>query len=330
MNSLSSDIIVNHIMPRVDPHALAATSSAMLAAAQTSQWYQCYNPKKIARSMALSDNLLYPYDNDSKLFIKSCKYGSLVLVQDILERGVQLWPDQIAAAICGAAGGGYIDVLCVLYKNIIDFYKYENAAIVSAIKYDQIEVVQFMVSQGADLSGDAELYFSYAICNDHLNIVQYMVEMCGYDCDNDTAKWLMQIASANGKLEILQYLVSLGADIRANNDRALVYACEGGHLATVKYLVSLGADPQSKGNRCIKRAISEEHLDTVKYLVSQGADIDANGGIPMRRAIESNNLDMVQYLVSEGAELRLGEAMKIADTFGAARVAEYLDSLADE
>jgi len=41
----------------------------------------------------------------------------------------------------------------------------------------------------------------------------------------------------------VQYLVSIGANINASNDRALQLAAENGHLNIVQYLVSIGANP---------------------------------------------------------------------------------------
>jgi hypothetical protein len=49
------------------------------------------------------------------------------------------------------------------------------------------------------------------------------------------------LASGEGHLETVKYLVSLGADIKAQNNSAVIEASGGGHLETVKYLVSLGA-----------------------------------------------------------------------------------------
>ena len=44
-----------------------------------------------------------------------------------------------------------------------------------------------------------------------------------------------------GKLNIIKYLISQGANIRADDDWAVVWASYNGHLETVKYLVSQGA-----------------------------------------------------------------------------------------
>ena len=47
------------------------------------------------------------------------------------------------------------------------------------------------------------------------------------------------MASEEGNLETVKYLVSLGADVRADNDYAVRSASRNGHLETVKYLVSM-------------------------------------------------------------------------------------------
>ncbi len=50
------------------------------------------------------------------------------------------------------------------------------------------------------------------------------------------------LASAEGHLEVVKYLVSEGADIHAENDCAARWASRKGHLEVVKYLVLEGAD----------------------------------------------------------------------------------------
>ena len=66
--------------------------------------------------------------------------------------------------------------------------------------------------------------------------------------------------------------MSIGADIRANDDLAVRWASSNGHLETVKYLVNVGADD----DLAVRWAISNGHLETVKYLVNVGADVGAN------------------------------------------------------
>jgi len=52
-------------------------------------------------------------------------------------------------------------------------------------------------------------------------------------------------ACKEGDLDRVKYLCEAGADIRSDNDLAVIWASENGHLEVVKYLVSLGADIRS-------------------------------------------------------------------------------------
>lgn len=55
------------------------------------------------------------------------------------------------------------------------------------------------------------------------------------DCNNK-----LILASQNGQIESVKSLIKQGADIRAENDRALVIACFNGHYQIVKLLIEYG------------------------------------------------------------------------------------------
>lgn len=57
---------------------------------------------------------------------------------------------------------------------------------------------------------------------------------------------LLHCAVENGHIEILEYLVTMGADIRAQDDLAVRKASMKGHLKIVKYLVTMGANINKK------------------------------------------------------------------------------------
>jgi hypothetical protein len=113
----------------------------------------------------------------------------------------------------------------------------------------------------------------------------------------------MLLACFYGKIKIVKYLVSLGANITTQKNLALTYACPGGNLELVKYLISLGADPLYKNNDPIVRASGDGHLEIVKYLISLGADPLAQKNSGIGWASQNGHLEMVKYLVSLGADI---------------------------
>ena len=63
-----------------------------------------------------------------------------------------------------------------------------------------------------------------------------------------------------------KYLVEQGANIHANDDKALRWASENGHLKVVKFLVKLGANINVKNNYALRWASANGHLKVVKFL----------------------------------------------------------------
>ena len=110
-------------------------------------------------------------------------------------------------------------------------------------------------------------------------------------------------ACKEGNLQNVKLAISQGADIHAENDRAVRLASYNGHLAVVKYLVSQSADIHADNDGAVRWAMENGHLDVVQYLVSQGADIHANADDAVLWASECGYLDVVAYLVSQGAPI---------------------------
>jgi ankyrin repeat protein len=80
------------------------------------------------------------------------------------------------------------------------------------------------VSQGADVTDNNNYAVQVASMNGHLEVVKYLVSQ-GADVTADTyaVRWAVQVASANGHLEVVKYLVSQGAPTTAISEKALEY-----------------------------------------------------------------------------------------------------------
>ena len=134
------------------------------------------------------------------------------------------------------------------------------------------------------------------------------------------------MASENGHLEVVKYLVENGADFRVLDNRAVRHASVNGHIEVVKYLVEKGADFRARDNHAVTAASANGHLEVVKYLVEKGADFRACYDYAIRIASTCGNLEIVKYLVEMGADFRAldNQAVRWASHNGHLEVVKYL------
>lgn len=137
-----------------------------------------------------------------------------------------------------------------------------------------IELVKFMLSQGADI--------------DYL--------------DNITLVY----ASYYGYVDAVKFLLSEGATINAKKfDESFHHICAHGHLQMIKLLVENGADIHTKdssGNYVVQYAAENKDINVLKYLFSEGADIHVYDDWLFRHAYNSENTEMMDFLISKGVD----------------------------
>lgn len=109
----------------------------------------------------------------------------------------------------------------------------------------------------------------------------------------------LEMASVEGHLEIVKYLIDQGADVESSNNWSVRSACRRGHFDIVKYLVDKGADVTADDNNAIKMAVRANRLDIIKYLVAVGADPDC----AVEVALKLGYFEMVDYLISAGVDI---------------------------
>ncbi|EAY01802.1 hypothetical protein TVAG_111590, partial [Trichomonas vaginalis G3] len=77
-------------------------------------------------------------------------------------------------------------------------------------------------------------------------------------------------SSEYGHLEVVEYLISIGADKEAKDNfcgcTPLIWATENGHLEVVKYLISVGADKEAKNKRNVLHSFMHQWMVILKLL----------------------------------------------------------------
>ena len=79
-------------------------------------------------------------------------------------------------------------------------------------------------------------------CN-NVEVVKYLIEN-GADIHAD-GDYVLLCSSDSGHLEVVKYLIDNGVDIHAWNDLAIIHSAKNEHIELVKYLIENGADVQT-------------------------------------------------------------------------------------
>ena len=186
-----------------------------------------------------------------------------------------------------------------------------------AVHEGDIDIAQYLVSQGADINVKDILDqtpLQIAISEANVELAKYLISN-GADVDAKnifSQTTPLHIAVDKGSLEIAKLLVLQGANINAENlehESPLYIAVKRSRLEVAKYLVSQGADLNTRDKRgkyLLHEAASLGDLDQVKFLISKGVDINAkdkNDSCPLHDAAAVGNLEVTKYLVSQGADV---------------------------
>lgn len=115
---------------------------------------------------------------------------------------------------------------------------------------------------------------------------------------------LLYWACIGGHLDVVKYLVNLGARFHDKNEFALRWSAFEGHLHLVQYFVEIGADIHVDNEKALCMAIQNGKFNVVEYLVNLGANIYVNNNDPLSYAHYSGRQDIIQYLLLRGSYLK--------------------------
>lgn len=80
------------------------------------------------------------------------------------------------------------------------------------------------------------------------------------------------MSSKNGHFHVVEYLISIGANVNALNDEALINSAIGGHVEVVKILIENEAHLHVNNNQPLLESLSRDHTDVINYLLSVYSD----------------------------------------------------------
>ena len=182
-----------------------------------------------------------------------------------------------------------------------------------------LDVMQYLVNEGSDTSASAKnsetalhIAAQYACSrwNGRLATASYLVQQ-GADMEKTKVGVSpLGVAAQYGNLEVVQYLVSTGAQFDCHYP-PLYMAAQAGYLAIVQYLCAQGERIVNIGSfydeSPLYAAAKNGHVDVVLYLTENGADVNkatrVTGWTPLHIAAQKGHAEIVTCLMNWDAIL---------------------------
>lgn len=201
---------------------------------------------------------------------------------------------------------------------------------------EKIEVLKICLESGIDINRKKSHVLMSAIAYDNLRIINFLIEN-GIDirADNDFALfWVYEqiIKSRNTKgsiartLDIMELLLSLGVDPNARNNKLIIIMCNSKtiHIDIIKLLVKYGMDAFAHSNKLFEKACKDKNLESVKYLISIGADCTGLNNMAISYAFDKNeNYELKKILLDSGANPNTTNKLEICFPDGKYRNNSY-------
>ena len=245
--------------------------------------------------------------------------GHVEVARLLLDSGAQVTmpADSFESPLTLAACGGHVELAMLLLErgaNIEEVNDEGYTPLMEAAREGHEEMVALLLSQGADINAQTEetleTALTLACCGGFLEVVDFLIK-AGADISAGANTPLME-AAQEGHLELVKYLIVAGADVNAatsSGDTALMYACDNGHTDVAEVTITAGAniEQEAEGGRTpLMKACRSGHAATVEFLISRGANVNKVSTncdqTPLSLACSHGHLEVVEILLAHGAD----------------------------
>jgi ankyrin repeat protein len=176
-----------------------------------------------------------------------------------------------------------------------------------------VDTFNWLEEQGIDVYKDIDGLLQCAVLNGKLDIIQYLIEKLAYvNTGSEMAVSLrnaapLSIAALRGDPEIIDYLISEGANVYGNKNHVLYYAVGSEKTNIVDQLLNAGADIHAGDDAALYIAYLTGDFNMSKHLLKKGARLKAVEKKLLKKAILRKNTELIKQLLEDGANIRVYE-----------------------
>jgi serine/threonine-protein phosphatase 6 regulatory ankyrin repeat subunit B len=159
--------------------------------------------------------------------------------------------------------------------------------------------------------------------NGRLEVVKYLIEQ-GADVNkgNEGGERPLHYASRHGHIEVMKILLENGANVSEKGTGCgtpLRWAAENGQIKAAELLLAYGANINQENGSALRAAVENRQFEMVKFLISKGADVNARGNYgctALYNAYRGGDVESALILLEHGADPNLEcNGRKIPESF---------------
>jgi ankyrin repeat protein len=263
---------------------------------------------------------------------EACKQNHEEMLQLLLARGADINSrnSRNDSILCQAGLHGHIRMGEILLDHGADidaFNQHGSTALHQCCEHGQVDMALMLLQRGArfNIYNQRSWATIHQVCRlGQIRIVRKLLEL-GDDVNHIAPRihWTpIGEASQNGRAEIVQLLLSRGADpeerlgARNHHQTPLIRAVAEGHTAVVDILLDQGKvrieTEDENGKTALYYAVTENKPDTLKQLLLRKPNLevrDRNGGgyTPLHRAAQASQSEITRLLLKAGADPNVHE-----------------------
>ncbi|KAF6830285.1 ankyrin repeat protein [Colletotrichum plurivorum] len=248
-------------------------------------------------------------------------FSSLTNSFKAMTAGLRSKPEPMVIAMCQAAKDGDVGHLKGFVAqgvNIDGQNEQGYTPLICAIRGNQLEAVEYLVTAGADKSAKDSVggkrkppVFHAAECG-FVPIAEYLISQGANikECSWSGQAYFIDVANCE-HLDIVRLFLSRGCDPKTTSlsgRSVFIHALQNGSLPHMKLLQEYGADVNARdmtGQPGLHMALGQNRLDVVSWLLEHGADPNVNdhmGNSMIVSALHRKNYELVKMLLTRGAD----------------------------
>ncbi|KAB2939014.1 MAG: putative sugar O-methyltransferase [Hyphomicrobium sp.] len=197
-----------------------------------------------------------------------------------------------------------------------DVHHDADAAVRFAARRGHLDVVKWLVANGANIESAKNPVALDAIRSGNLDVVRFVIETGAYH--RPIIDELVTAAAETGNIALFKYVMQMSGRWPENTGKILQRAAELGDLKTIVRMHRAGADVSDAGEALLAAA-SNGHLMVVIYLHRNGVNINHENGAALRLAALSGHSRVAWYLHRSGVRIDQGVGRIALDAYSHGR-----------